>query len=165
MNSIATQRLSSDDELVLNERYPDLLKRLVIEITESDYSREMALYKEALARRFGARLAIDDFGSGNNGETSLLDYHVNFVKIDMEIVRDIDVAKDHQDIARNLIGYAHDRGIRVIAEGVETEAELRALRELGADYVQGYLTGRPAPEPRDVDDEVKRLIRSLNDAR
>ena len=108
----------------------------------------MALYKEALARRFGARLAIDDFGSGNNGETSLLDYHVDFVKIDMEIVRDIDVAKDHQDIARNLIGYAHDRGIRVIAEGVETEAELRALRELGADYVQGYLTGRPAPEPR-----------------
>ena len=71
VNSIATQRLSSDDELVLNERYPDLLKRLVIEITESDYSREMALYKEALARRFGARLAIDDFGSGNNGETSL----------------------------------------------------------------------------------------------
>ena len=165
VNSIATQRLSSDDELVLNERYPDLLKRLVIEITESDYSREMALYKEALARRFGARLAIDDFGSGNNGETSLLDYHVDFVKIDMEIVRDIDVAKDHQDIARNLIVYAHDRGIRVIAEGVETEAELRALRELGADYVQGYLTGRPAPEPRDVDDEVKRLIRSLNDAR
>lgn len=48
---------------------------------------------------------------------------------------------------------------------METEAELRALRELGADYVQGYLTGRPAPEPRDVDDEVKRLIRSLNDAR
>lgn len=87
------------------------------------------------------------------------------MKIDMEIVRDIDVAKDHQDIARNLIVYAHDRGIRVIAEGVETEAELRALRELGADYVQGYLTGRPAPEPRDVDDEVKRLIRSLNDAR
>ena len=83
----------------------------------------------------------------------------------MESVRDIDVAIVQQVIARNLIGYAHDRGIRVIAEGVETEAELRALRELGADYVQGYLTGRPAPEPRDVDDEVKRLIRSLNDAR
>ena len=162
VNSIATQRLSSDDELVLSERYPDLLKHLVIEITESDYSREMALYKEALARRFGARLAIDDFGSGYNGETSLLDYHVDFVKIDMEIVRDIDVMKDHQDIARNLIGYAHDRGIGVIAEGIETEAELRALCELGADYAQGFLTGRPAPEPRDIADDVKRLIRTLN---
>lgn len=163
VNSIATQRLSADDELVLSERYPGLLKHLVIEITESDYSREMALYKEALARRFGGRLAIDDFGSGYNGETSLLDYHVDFVKIDMEIVRDIDMVKDRQDIARNLIGYAHDRGIQVIAEGVETEAELRALRILGADYVQGYLAGRPAPEPRDIPDEIKRLIRDLDD--
>ena len=163
VNSIATQRLSADDELVLSERYPSLLKHLVIEITESDYSREMALYKEALARRFGGRLAIDDFGSGYNGETSLLDYHVDFVKIDMEIVRDIDMVKDRQDIARNLIGYAHDRGIQVIAEGVETEAELRALRILGADYVQGYLAGRPAPEPRDIPDEIKRLIRDLDD--
>ena len=165
MNSIATQRLSSDDELVLFERYPELLKHLVIEITESDYSREMALYKEALARRFGARLAIDDFGSGFNGETALLDYHVDFVKIDMDIVRDIDIMRDHQDIARNLITYAHDRGIRIIAEGIETEAELRALHELGADYAQGFLTGRPAPEPRDIDDDVKRLIRSLGTRR
>ena len=133
------------------------LKRKIGRITDKTLSRQL--------KDLGFRISIDDFGSGNNGETSLLDYHVDFVKIDMEIVRDIDVAKDHQDIARNLIVYAHDRGIRVIAEGVETEAELRALRELGADYVQGYLTGRPAPEPRDVDDEVKRLIRSLNDAR
>lgn len=165
VNSIATQRLSSDDELVLSERYPDLIKRLVIEITESDYSREMALYKEGLAQRFGARLAIDDFGSGYNGETSLLDYHVDFVKLDMDIVRDVDTMKDHQDIARNLIGYAHDRGIRVIAEGVETEAELRALHDLGADYVQGYLCARPAPEPRDITDDVKRLIRNLGERR
>ena len=83
----------------------------------------------------------------------------------MEIVRDIDTMKDHQDIARNLIGYAHDRGIRVIAEGVETEAELCALHDLGADYVQGYLCARPAPEPRDITDDVKRLIRSLGERR
>lgn len=161
VNSIATQRLSADDEMALSEHYPDLLRNLVIEIIESDYSRAMALYKESLAKRFGARLAIDDFGSGYNGETSLLDYHVDFVKIDMEIVRNIDTAKDRQDIARNLIGYAHDRGIRVVAEGVETEAELRTVRALGVDYVQGFLVGRPAPEPCDISDEAKRLIRSL----
>lgn len=163
VNSIATQRLSSDDELVLRERYGELLKRLVIEITETDYSREMALYKEALAQRFNARLAIDDFGSGYNGETSLLDYHVDFVKLDMDIVRNIDTAKDHQDIARNLIGYAHDRGIRVVAEGVETEDELRMLVHMNIDYIQGFLIGRPSPEPRDVSDDVKRLIRSLSE--
>ncbi|WP_232050856.1 GGDEF and EAL domain-containing protein [Arabiibacter massiliensis] len=163
VNSIATQRLSPDDEQRLRSCYGNLLKRLVIEITESDYSREMAVYKEALAHRFGARLAIDDFGSGSNGETSLLDYHVDFVKLDMGIVRDIDTAVDHQDIARNLVGYAHDRGIRVVAEGVETEAELAAVVKLGVDYVQGFLCGRPAPEPSDIPDDVKRLIRSFSE--
>lgn len=161
VNSIATQRLSADDELALQERYGDLLKRVVIEITESEYSREMALYKEALAHRFGARLAIDDFGSGYNGETSLLDYRADFVKIDMGIVRDIDTVKDHQDIAKSLISYAHDRGISVVAEGIETEAELRSIIKLGADYLQGYLLGRPQAAPQDVPGDIKRLIRSI----
>ena len=133
----------------------------MIEITENDYSREMAMYKEALAHRFGARLAIDDFGSGYNGETSLLDYQADYVKLDMEIVRDIDTVRDRCDIAKNLISFAHDRGIRVIAEGVETEGELRALIALGADYLQGYLLARPAPELRDIPEDIKRLIRSL----
>lgn len=161
VNSIATQRLSADDEAELVERFDGLLSRVVIEITENDYSREMAMYKEALAHRFGARLAIDDFGSGYNGETSLLDYQADYVKLDMEIVRDIDTVRDRCDIAKNLISFAHDRGIRVIAEGVETEGELRALIALGADYLQGYLLARPAPELRDIPEDIKRLIRSL----
>lgn len=161
VNSIATQRLSSDDETELQTRFAPLLKRLVVEITESDYSREMALYKEALVRRWGARLAIDDFGSGYNGETSLLDYRADFVKLDMGIVRDIDQVKDRWDIARNLISFAHDRRILVVAEGVETEAELQTLIDLGVDYLQGYLVGRPSPEPKPVTDAVKNLIRNL----
>ena len=165
VNSIATQRLSSDDEVELQKRFGPLLRRLVIEITETEYSREMALYKEGLAKRWGARLAIDDFGSGYNGETALLDYRVDFVKLDMGIVRDIDTMKDHRDIASNLIHYAHDRGIRVIAEGVETEAELAVVIELGADYVQGYLVGKPAAQPAGVPDEVRDLIRRLSGAR
>ena len=161
VNSIATQRLSSDDEVELQKRFGPLLKHLVIEITESDYSREMSLYKEGLARRWGARLAIDDFGSGYNGETSLLDYHADFVKLDMGIVSGIDVARDHQDIARNLIGYAHDRGIRVIAEGVETPSELKAVIGLGVDYLQGYLIGKPAATPPAVPADIQELIRTL----
>ena len=150
VNSIATQRLSADDELALQERYGDLLKRVVIEITESEYSREMALYKEALAHRFGARLAIDDFGSGYNGETSLLDYRADFVKIDMGIVRDIDAVKDHQDIAKSLISYAHDRGItRGRRRRARRRRSCEACVELGADYVQGYLAGQAtAPHPQ-----------------
>lgn len=158
VNSIATQRLSSDDELALVELYGGQLKHLVIEIIETDYSREMSLYKESLARRLGARLAIDDYGSGYNGETSLLDLSVDFVKLDACIVQHIDTEKDQQDIARNLISYAHDRGICVIAEGVETEAELRMVIAMGVDILQGYLLGKPAADPCDIPSETKALI-------
>ena len=161
INSIATQRMSTSDEEVLHKKYTDLLKRAVIEITESDYSREMSSYKEKIARHWGSRLAIDDFGSGYSGETALLDYRVDFVKLDMGVVRNIDTMKDHQDIARNLINYAHDRDIRVIAEGVETQAELQAVIKLEVDYVQGYFTGRPAAEPSVIAEEIGALIRSF----
>lgn len=161
VNSIATQRLSSDDDKELRRRFDWLFNRMVVEITENEYSREMSLYKENMVRKWGARLAIDDFGSGYNGETSLLDYRADFVKLDMSVVRDIDQAKDHQDIARNLISFSHDRGIRVVAEGVETEDELRALVGLEVDYVQGYLVGRPAAQPCPASDEVKKTICSL----
>ena len=91
----------------------------------------------------------------------LLDYHADFVKLDMGIVSGIDVARDHQDIARNLIGYAHDRGIRVIAEGVETPSELKAVIGLGVDYLQGYLIGKPAATPPAVPADIQELIRTL----
>lgn len=161
VNSIATQRLSSDDDRELQRRFGWLFNRMVVEITENEYSREMSLYEENVVRKWGARLAIDDFGSGYNGETSLLEYRADFVKLDMSVVRNIDRMKDHQDIARNLINFSHDRGIRVVAEGVETKAELRALIGLEVDYVQGYLVGRPAEQPYPASDEAKRLICSF----
>ena len=74
---------------------------------------------------------------------------------------DIDTVKDHQDIAKSLISYAHDRGISVVAEGIETEAELRSIIKLGTDYLQGYLLGRPQAAPQDVPGDIKRLIRSI----
>lgn len=158
VNSIASQRLSSKDEAELQRLYTPLLGRLVVEITESDYNPEMSVYKEQLVRKWGARLAVDDFGSGYNSEATLLEFHADFVKIDMGIVRNIDHVKDRQDIAKNLIKYAHDRGIGVVAEGVETELELRALCEIGIDYVQGYLLGKPAPVPQELTMEAKEIL-------
>ena len=56
---------------------------------------------------------------------------------------------------------AHDRGIRVIAEGVETPSELKAVIELGVDYLQGYLIGKPAAQPPSVPADIQELIRTL----
>ena len=134
-----------------------------LELTENivmeDLERAKGICRQL--KDLGFRISIDDFGSGYNGETSLLDYRADFVKIDMGIVRDIDTVKDHQDIAKSLISYAHDRGISVVAEGIETEAELRSIIKLGTDYLQGYLLGRPQAAPQDVPGDIKRLIRSI----
>lgn len=162
VNSIATQRMSANDEAILRTRYASFIEQVVVEFTESDYNRDMALRKEKTVHQWGSRVAVDDYGSGANSEAVLLDFRADFVKIDIKIVRGIDESRDNRDIATALISYAHERDILVIAEGVETQAELEAVIELGADYIQGYLTGRPAPEPTEVDPDMQQLIRSIS---
>lgn len=161
VNSIGTQRMSPVDEEHLARQYGPLFLNVVVEFTENDYDHDIVADKERLLRDWGCRIAIDDFGSGMNSETMLLDVAADFVKLDMKIVRDIDSSRDNRDIACSLIEYAHARGIKVIAEGVETAAELRTVMDLGADFVQGYLTGRPAAEPAELDERVARLIRVI----
>ncbi|MEG0376201.1 MAG: EAL domain-containing protein, partial [Raoultibacter sp.] len=161
INSIGTQRLSAEDEKELTRRYDYLLSRLVIEITEGDYGQDLFRYKEDLAQRWAACLAIDDFGSGYNGDATLLDLDARYIKIDMAIIRGIDTDVDRQDLLSALLGYARDRAIKVIAEGVETEEELAMTIKLGVDYIQGFATGKPAIEPRPIDPEVRKLIRSI----
>ncbi|WP_139653724.1 EAL domain-containing protein [Raoultibacter phocaeensis] len=162
VNSIGTQSLSTEDERDLERRFGALLDRLVIEITESDFGRELFGYKESLARRWNACLAIDDFGSGYNGDTTLLELEAAYVKIDMAIVRGIDTDVDRQDILKSLLSYAHDRGVQVIAEGVETEAELATVIGFGVDYIQGYLVGKPAPYPGGGDEALRETIRRMS---
>ena len=163
VNSIGTQSLSLEDEQDIECRFGPLLERLVIEITEGDFGRELFGYKESLARRWGASLAIDDFGAGYNGDATLLELEASYVKIDMSIVRGIDSDVNRQDILRSLLGYAHDRSVSVIAEGVETESELAAVIELGVDYIQGFAVGKPSAEPSDVDAGMGDVIRRLNE--
>lgn len=162
VNSIGTQSLSFEDERDLERRFGPLLDRLVIEITEGDFGRELFGYKESLARRWNACLAIDDFGSGYNGDATLLELEAAYVKIDMAIVRGIDTDVDRQDILKSLLSYAHDRGVRVIAEGVETEAELATVIGFGVDYIQGFLVGKPSPEPGAGEPAMCEAIRILS---
>lgn len=162
VNSIGTQSLSLEDEQDIERRFGSLLDRVVIEITEGDFGRELFGYKESLARRWGSCLAIDDFGAGYNGDATLLELQAAFVKIDMSIVRGIDADVDRQDILRSLLGYAHDRNVRVIAEGVETEGELAAVIRLGVDYIQGFIVGKPSPTPSDAIAGMDEVIRNLN---
>ncbi|MBO3759246.1 GGDEF domain-containing protein [Ciceribacter sp. L1K22] len=94
-------------------------------------------------RRSGFKLAIDDFGVGHGEMKLLCDYPVDYVKIDRHFVCDIDKSPRKRHLVKNIVNIAHVLGVRVIAEGIETEAEFLACREFGVDLVQGWFIARP----------------------
>lgn len=120
---------------------------VVFELTETHMARDKAHLKGILAfyRNAGFGVALDDIGSGWSSLNMLHEMRPDYVKLDMELVRDVDNDTYKQVIVRNLISIAHGNGIHTIAEGIETEAEANFLRDAGADYLQGYYFARPAP--------------------
>jgi diguanylate cyclase (GGDEF)-like protein len=94
-------------------------------------------------RKAGFKLAIDDFGVGHGEMKLLCDYPVDYLKIDRHFVTGIDKNPRKRHLVKNIVNIAHVLGIRVIAEGLETEAEFLVCREYGVDLVQGWFIARP----------------------
>lgn len=94
-------------------------------------------------RQAGFKLALDDYGAGHGEMNLLCDYQVDYLKIDRHMVSGIDQNPRKRHLFKNTVNMAHALGIRVIGEGVETEAEFVTCRELGADLVQGWYLSRP----------------------
>lgn len=127
--------------------------RLIFEVTEG----EQVLEPAHLARIFevyrghGFLPAIDDFGAGYAGLNLLARFQPSLIKLDRELIADIDASRPKQAIVRAVLAVCADLGITPIAEGVETPAEYRALNAMGIRLFQGYLFARPAfeafPEP------------------
>jgi EAL domain-containing protein (putative c-di-GMP-specific phosphodiesterase class I) len=126
---------------------------LVLEVVESEAVAEPARLARVLDayREVGINVALDDLGAGHSSLSLLAEIRPDFVKLDKELVRDVDRSPLKATFARKLLEAAGEEGIGVIAEGVETIAEWRWLRLYGADFVQGYLfaaPGVPPPLPR-----------------
>ncbi len=122
--------------------------RLVFEVTEDEPVRDRAhldgIFREY--RRQGFATAIDDFGAGYAGLNLLADFQPELIKIDMDMIRHIDSNRVRQILVGAIVNVCRELNIQVIAEGVETETELRTLREIGVSLFQGYYLARPAFE-------------------
>ena len=94
-------------------------------------------------RGMGFAMAIDDFGAGNAGLSLLADITVDWVKLDMGLVRNCDADRTRRIIIASMVRACGELGIGVIAEGIETVAEYTTLREIGVSCFQGYLFARP----------------------
>jgi diguanylate cyclase (GGDEF)-like protein/PAS domain S-box-containing protein len=124
---------------------------LELEVTESMIMRDAAqsVAKMRQLEAMGIALAIDDFGTGYSSLAALKSFPISRLKIDQGFVRDLAGSADDQAITCAIISLSHQLGMRVIAEGVETEQQRSFLRRHGCDEVQGYLTGRPVP-PQEI---------------
>jgi len=120
---------------------------LQLEITESAAMQNSERTIATLNRlnEMGVQLALDDFGTGHSSLSYLRRFPIHSVKIDQEFIHAIDWSAADRAIVSAIIAMARGLNLRVVAEGVETAAELAFLRSAGCDEVQGFLLGRPAP--------------------
>jgi EAL domain-containing protein (putative c-di-GMP-specific phosphodiesterase class I) len=123
--------------------------RIVLELTEHDRIDD---YEAVLAglerlRGNGVRIALDDASAGYNGLQQILRLRPDVIKLDREITHGIDGDPVRRALAASLITFGHDTGAVVVAEGIETQAELAILCSLGARWGQGYHLARPGPLP------------------
>ena len=161
VNSLASQALTPEQMEMFHERFAALQPRLVVEIVEAEGLDERCTRAKREMPGFSAMFALDDYGSGYNSEKNLLELAPAYTKIDISIIRSIDVSRDRQEIVSNMVAYAHQRDMQVIAEGVETPQELRTVIELGVDLIQGYLLAKPAAVPaKEIPTEARAMIRA-----
>jgi diguanylate cyclase (GGDEF)-like protein len=137
-------------------------QRLELEITESMLMADPARAEATLTRlsRIGLTLSVDDFGTGYSSLASLKRLPVDVIKIDKSFVMEMAVDASDAAIVRSTIDLAHNLGLRVVAEGVESEDAWRHLEALGCDFAQGYYLSRPLPA-----DAATRMIRERGTGR
>ncbi len=148
--NISTLTLNNSDfiirieQMVAHKKYG---QQLIFEITENSFLSEYDKLSETLSRLryLGINLSIDDYGTGFSSLSRLKKLPVNELKIDQTFIKDMDHDKDDEVIVLSTIDLAHNLGLTVVAEGVETNSTLSCLQKLGCDIVQGYYISRPVP--------------------
>lgn len=128
--------------LTLTKVRPDALE---LELTESLLMKDAQEANKILREisGLGVRIAIDDFGTGYSSLSYLRRFPVDKLKVDRSFVKDMNHLKENAEIVKAIISLGHILGMDVIAEGVENEDQLKLLKELGCDSMQGFFLGKP----------------------
>jgi EAL domain-containing protein (putative c-di-GMP-specific phosphodiesterase class I) len=131
--------------------------RLCLELTESVLMSDARRTIDSLTelKALGVTLSIDDFGTGYSSLAYLQRFPVDELKIDRAFINDLTIRPDQRTLVSAMVAMGKALGLRVVAEGVETTAQLETLRELGCDRAQGYLFATPQA-PRDVTPLLRR---------
>jgi len=135
--------------------------RVVVEVTErSEQSYTEGLVREvACLKGHGFDVAIDDVGAGTSGLARIMALKPRWLKLDRELIEAIDSDRGKQNLVRFLLHFARLSGVRVIAEGIEREAELATLIHMGVPFAQGFFLARPGEKSAELPEELSRWCR------
>jgi len=137
---------------------------IIFEITENTSIKELNCIRKTLDKYMsqGYDFALDDTGSGYSGLLMLAETQPKYIKIDMELIRDIDKNIFKRNLINTFCDFSRNNMAYIIAEGIETEKELKTLIELGVEYGQGYLIQEPQESIKDIDEKVVYTIKDMN---
>jgi len=147
-NAIYTPAACIRATLEVAEKTDFPLDRLIFEITETEKVKDTASLKNIVEeyKKQGFQTAIDDFGSGFAGLNLLSEFQPDIIKVDMELIRDIDKKDVNKILLGSIITVCQSLNITIIAEGIETVEEMTTLKNMGIKLHQGYLYAKPAFE-------------------
>lgn len=139
-------------------------KRIVYEITERKYIENPEEFRKILDfySSEGYKIAIDDMGAGFSGLNRLVQIRPQYIKIDMNLIRDIDSDHFKQAIIKAFVELSNNTNINLIAEGIETEEELKTLILLGVYAGQGYFLQSPCSQIEDINRDIRNIIYKYN---
>ncbi|WP_321467752.1 EAL domain-containing protein [Halarcobacter sp.] len=122
---------------------------IIFEVVETEQVRDQKHLKTILEyyRNEGFKIALDDVGEGYSGLNRIIDLKPDIIKIDRNIIKEIDTNELKQSVYKALYNLSKENGIEILAEGIETAYELDAIKDIGVDYMQGYYFSKPMPEP------------------
>jgi EAL domain-containing protein (putative c-di-GMP-specific phosphodiesterase class I) len=125
---------------------------VVLEVTEREAVEDYDLFKEAATyySDIGFAIAVDDTGAGYSSLETVVELKPKYIKLDISIIREIDKNILKQELIKAIVGLSKKMHSIVIAEGIETEEELNTLKEIGINFGQGFLFGKPAPPFPDI---------------
>ena len=138
-------------------------KDIVFELTERSSVEDRTIFQRGADhyKNQGFEIAIDDVGSGYSNLKRISCVETQYIKIDMELIRNIHLSRTQKSMVRIMEHFCQEMGYILIAEGIETEEELKTLIELGVPYGQGYFFQKPAEEFKDIPKKIKHKVMEM----
>jgi len=137
---------------------------IIFEITEKNAVSDYQSFRKTIDnyKGQGYKIAIDDTGSGYSGLTMIAEIHPHYIKLDMNLIRNIDKNGLKSALIKTFYDFCQITDIKLVAEGIETVSEMNALIDIGIDYGQGYLIQKPSGAPQPISPEIIEQIKKRN---